>query len=133
MKRLVSIPVLVVLIFCFSPTTHAASSDKKRKDVLTAAEEQITKADTSGKVFSLSECVATALENDPQILYSQADISEKEYSLKSSRKDLIHLLPFNMGIEILLTPILSLGSKITTIIHLTLSNPYIADVLLSPV
>ena len=97
MKRLVSIPVLVVLIFCFSATTHAASSDNKRRDVLTAAEEQITKADTSGKVFSLSECVATALENDPQILYSQADISEKEYSLKSSRKDLYPSLAFQYG------------------------------------
>ena len=96
MKRLVSIPVLVVLILCFSATTHA-EPPKVRRDVPTAAEVEITKADTSGKVFGLSECVAIALENDPQILFSQADISEKEYSLKSSKKDLYPSLFFQYG------------------------------------
>jgi len=96
MKRLVSIPVFVVLILCFSATTHA-EPPKVRRDVPTAAEVEITKADTSGKVFGLSECVAIALENDPQILYSQADISEKEYSLKSSKKDLYPSLFFQYG------------------------------------
>ncbi len=96
MKRLVSIPVLVVLILCFSATTHA-EPPKVRRDVPTAAEVEITKADTSGKVFGLSECVAIALENDPQILYSEADISEKEYSLKSSKKDLYPSLFFQYG------------------------------------
>ena len=96
MKRLVSIPVLVVLILCFSATTHA-EPPKVRRDFPTAAEVEITKADTSGKVFSLSECVAIALENDPQVLYSQADISEKEYSLKSSKKDLYPSLFFQYG------------------------------------
>ena len=96
MKRLVSIPVLVVLILCFSATTHA-EPPKVRRDVPTAAEIEITKADTSGKVFGLSECVAIALENDPQILYSEADISEKEYSLKSSKKDLYPSLFFQYG------------------------------------
>ena len=96
MKRLVSIPVLVVLILCFSATTHA-EPPKVRRDVPTAAEVEITKADTSGKVFGLSECVAIALENDPQVLFSQADISEKEYSLKSSKKDLYPSLFFQYG------------------------------------
>jgi len=96
MKRLVSIPVLVVLILCFSATTHA-EPPKVRRDVPTAAEVEITKADTSGKVFGLSECVAIALENDPQILYSEADINEKEYSLKSSKKDLYPSLFFQYG------------------------------------
>jgi len=96
MKRLVSIPVLVVLILCFSATTHA-EPPKVRRDVPTAAEVEITKADTSGKVFGLSECVAIALENDPQILYSEADISEKENSLKSSKKDLYPSLFFQYG------------------------------------
>ena len=96
MKRLVSIPVLIVLILCFSATTHA-EPPKVRRDVPTAAEVEITKADTSGKVFGLSECVAIALENDPQVLFSQADISEKEYSLKSSKKDLYPSLFFQYG------------------------------------
>jgi outer membrane protein TolC len=93
MKRLVSIPVLVVLFLCFSATTDA-EPPKVRRDVRTAAEEQITKVDSSGKVFTLADCVSIAVEKDPQILFSQADINEKEYSLKSSKKDLYPSLGF---------------------------------------
>ena len=96
MKRLVSISLLVVLFLCFNATAQAAAADKKRR-LPTAAEVAITKADSSGKVFNLSECVAIALQNDPQILYSQADINEKESSLESSKKDLYPSLFFQYG------------------------------------
>jgi len=62
-----------------------------------AAEEKIVKKDTGNKVYSLSDCVSIAIETNPQILYSQADIIEKEYSLGSSKKDLYPSLFFQYG------------------------------------
>src|SRR5210317_584944 len=87
MKRSVSLPFLVVFIF-FSlvPLSQAADQDI-----------QLTKTDMSGKVFSLSDCVSIALDKSPQVLYSQADIIEKEYSLDSSKKELYPSLFFNYG------------------------------------
>jgi len=89
MKQSVSIPLLVVLFF-FSLALLSQAAEKN---------EQITKADLSGKIFSLSECVSIALDNSPQILYSQADIIEKQYSLESSKKDLYPSLFFNYGYQ----------------------------------
>lgn len=89
MKRSVSTPLLVILFFLIQVllAQTVAAVEKKR----------ITKADTSGKVFSLSECVSISVETSPQILYSQADITEKEYSLSSSKKDLYPSLFFRYG------------------------------------
>jgi len=87
MKNSVSIPLLVVLFF-FSSALFVQAVDKNR---------QITKTDQSGRILSLSECVSIALDTSPQILYSQADIIEKEYSLDSSQKDLYPSLFFQYG------------------------------------
>ncbi|UCD65392.1 MAG: TolC family protein [Deltaproteobacteria bacterium] len=87
MKRLVSCSLPALLLFLFSIFFIQTA----------AAEEKILKEDTSGKVFSLSECVSIAVETNPQILYSQADIVEKEYSLDSTRKDLYPSLFFQYG------------------------------------
>jgi outer membrane protein len=91
MKRLFSIPLFAVL-FLLSPALHLQAADLK-------PEEQLLKKDLSGEVFSLSRCVAIALETSPQVLYSQADIIEKQYSLQSSKKDLYPSLFFNYGYE----------------------------------
>jgi outer membrane protein TolC len=66
--------------------THAATENEK-----------IIKADTSGKTYNLSECVDIALKTNPQILYSEADISSKESALVSSKKDLYPSLFFQYG------------------------------------
>jgi outer membrane protein TolC len=87
MKNSVSIPLLVVCFF-FSSALFVQAVDKNR---------QITKTDQSGRVLSLSECVSIALDTSPQILYSQADIIEKEYSLDSSQKDLYPSMFFQYG------------------------------------
>ena len=86
MKRSVYISFFVVLFFFFHALSQAADKNEK-----------ITKTDTSGKVFSLAECVAISVETSPQVLYSQADITEKEYSLSSSKKDLYPSLFFHYG------------------------------------
>jgi len=85
MKR--SVPLLAVLFF-FSIVlrSHAATQG-----------EQITKPDLSGRVFSLAECVSIAMDTSPQVLYSQADIIQKQYSLESNKKDLYPSLFFNYG------------------------------------
>ena len=86
MKRFVSIPLVTVLFFFFQTLlSHAVENEK------------IIKTDDSAKVFSLSECVLIALDESPQILYSHADIIEKEHSLESSKKDLYPSLFFNYG------------------------------------
>ena len=89
MKRLVSFSLTAVLLFLIQVllAQNVAAVEKKR----------ITKADSSGKVFSLSECVSISVETSPQVLYSQADITEKEYSLSSSKKDLYPSLFFKYG------------------------------------
>jgi outer membrane protein TolC len=84
MKRLVSIPLFVIIFFCFHALTLAASPDGQQSP-------------NGDKVFSLAECVAIALNQSPQILGSQADISEKESSLSSSEKDLYPSLFFQYG------------------------------------
>lgn len=85
MKRIVAVSSLTALFFLaiafFLPAAEAASEQTQPDD----------------KIFSLSECVSIALDNSPQILYSRADIQEKEYSLKSSKKDLYPSLFFNYG------------------------------------
>ena len=89
MKRSVSLPSLVVLlIFSLALPSQAADQDV-----------QITKPDESGKVFSLSECVSIALDASPQILYSQADIIQKQYSLESSKKNLYPSFFFIYGYQ----------------------------------
>jgi len=89
MKRLVYFSLTAVLLFLIQVllAQTVAAVEKKR----------ITKADASGKVFSLSECVSISVETSPQVLYSQADITEKEYSLSSSKKDLYPSLFFKYG------------------------------------
>ncbi len=89
MKRLVSLPILVVLFF-FSLVLLSRAAEQN---------EQIIKPDLSGKVFRLADCVSIALESSPQILYSQADIIAKQYSLESSKKDLYPSLFFNYGAQ----------------------------------
>ncbi len=87
MKRFISIPLLVFLFFFLQAfISHAAAEN-----------EQIIKPEESGKVFSLSECVTIALTTSPQMLYSKADILEKEHSFESSKKDLYPSLFFNYG------------------------------------
>ncbi len=89
MKRSVFIPIIALLFsFSLALLSHAADLN-----------EQILKTDLSGKVFSLSDCVSIALDTSPQILYSQADIIEKQYSLQSSQKDLYPSLFFNYGYQ----------------------------------
>ncbi|MDX1776675.1 MAG: TolC family protein [Desulfobulbales bacterium] len=87
MKRIIlkSLPVCCLIFLLLSLAQAAAEND------------QIVKADTSAKVYSLSECVAIALQTSPQVLYSQADILEKEYSLQSSKKDRYPSLFFQYG------------------------------------
>src|SRR5210317_1147088 len=87
MKRFVSIPLLVVLLLCVLARLSLAADQNK----------QLTTADPSGKIFSLSECVAIALDTSPQILYSQADIMQKQYSLESSKKNLYPSFFFDYG------------------------------------
>jgi outer membrane protein TolC len=89
MNRLVSITVSALLFLSFLVFTAPAAAQK----------EQITKTDLSGKIFSLSECVSIALDTSPQILYSKADIIEKEYSLESSKKERYPSLFFNYGYQ----------------------------------
>ena len=89
MKYLVAI-TLSALLFIFHPLSLSEAANEH---------EQITKTDVSGKIFSLSDCVSIALESSPQILYSKADIIEKEYSLESSQKDLYPSLFFNYGYQ----------------------------------
>jgi outer membrane protein TolC len=78
MKRLVSLLLLAAMIL-FSLAFLSQ-----------AAEQEVM-------LFSLAECVSIALEKSPQILYSQADIIEKKYSLESSRKDLYPSMFFQYG------------------------------------
>jgi outer membrane protein len=87
MKRFVSIPLLVILLLCVLARLTLAADQNK----------QLTTADPSGKIFSLSECVAIALDTSPQILYSQADIIQKQYSLESSKKNLYPSFFFDYG------------------------------------
>jgi len=89
MRRSVFLPLLVV-IFSLSLVFLAKAADQA---------VQITKPDLSGKVFSLSDCVSIALDTSPQILYSQADIVQKQYSLESSKKNLYPSLFFNYGYQ----------------------------------
>ena len=83
MKRLVFIPLLVVLFVCFH-INRAVSQDT-------------TPNSDEKQLFTLADCVATALDSNPQILYSQADILAKEFSLDSRRKDLYPSLFFQYG------------------------------------
>ena len=86
MKRSVSISLSFALIFFFLAFLAQA-----------ATQDELTKPDLSGKVFSLAECVSIAMDTSPQILYSQADIIQKQYSLESNKKDLYPSLFFNYG------------------------------------
>jgi len=89
MKRFVSIPLLAAIFFFFQALLTLAATEK----------EQIIKPDESGSVFSLAECVSIALEKSPQVLYNQADIIEKKYSLESSKKDLYPSMFFHYGYQ----------------------------------
>jgi len=84
MKRSIYISLLVVLFFCFYALSQAAAQDDQQPP-------------DENTMFSLSECVAIALNSSPQILYSQANISEKESSLVSSKKDLYPSMFFRYG------------------------------------
>jgi len=84
MKRSVSIPLFICLFFCFSTMTQAAAQDEQQPP-------------NESTMFNLAECVDIAIENNPQILYSEADISQKESSLLSSKKDLYPSLFFQYG------------------------------------
>ena len=85
MKHSASIIVFVVAFFCFIPFALGASQDN----------DQAPPQDN--KTLNLSECVAIALDTNPQILYSQADIIEKEFLLSSTKKDLLPSLFFQYG------------------------------------
>jgi outer membrane protein TolC len=89
MKRFVSISFSTAIFFFFQASLTLAATEK----------EQIIKPDESGGVFSLAECVSIALEKNPQVLYQQADIIEKEYSLESSKKDLYPSMYFQYGYQ----------------------------------
>ncbi len=89
MKRFVSISLLAAILFFFEALLTLAATEK----------EQIIKPDESGSVYSLAECVSIALEKSPQVLYNQADIIEKEYSLESSKKDLYPSMYFQYGYQ----------------------------------
>jgi outer membrane protein len=78
MKRLVSLLLLALLL---TPSLLAQAAEQENK------------------IFSLADCVSITLENNPQVLYSQADINAKEYSLASSKKDLYPSLFFSYGYE----------------------------------
>jgi outer membrane protein len=101
MKHSVSILSVIVIIF-FSHVLLCQAEDQ---------DKQLTKTDLSAKIFSLSECVSIALDSSPQILYSQADIIEKEYSLQSSKKDLYPSLFFNYGYQYAPDAYAPLGTK----------------------
>ena len=85
MKHSASIVVFVVAFFCFIPFALGASQDNDQAPPL------------DDKTLNLSECVAIALDTNPQILYSQADIIEKEFLLSSTKKDLLPSLFFQYG------------------------------------
>lgn len=89
MKRFVSISLSAAIFFFFQALLTLAATEK----------EQIIKPDENGSVFSLAECVSIALEKSPQVLYHQADIIEKEYSLESSKKDLYPSMYFQYGYQ----------------------------------
>jgi outer membrane protein len=101
MKHSVSILSVIAIIF-FSHVLLCQAEDQ---------DKQLTKTDLSAKIFSLSECVSIALDSSPQILYSQADIIEKEYSLQSSKKDLYPSLFFNYGYQYAPDAYAPLGTK----------------------
>jgi outer membrane protein len=101
MKHSVSILSVIVIIF-FSHVLLCQAEDQ---------DKQLTKTDLSAKIFSLSECVSIALDSSPQILYSQADIIAKEYSLQSSKKDLYPSLFFNYGYQYAPDAYAPLGTK----------------------
>ena len=86
MKRLGSISLLVVIFLCFHALTLAASMDGQQPP-------------NTDNLFSLEDCVAIALNKSPQIIGSQADISEKESSLLSSQKDLYPSMSFQYGYQ----------------------------------
>ncbi len=96
MKRLVSISLLASLSF-FSLVLFAHGAAKSARSA--AESVQLTKTDMSGNVFTLSDCVSIALDSSPQILFSEADIIEKQYLLQSSQKDLYPSLFFNYGYQ----------------------------------
>ena len=85
-KRLVAIPILIVMFTCFQAPTLSASMDSQQSS-------------NGDNVFNLTECVEIALDRSPQILGSQADIKEKESSLLSSQKDLYPSLFFQYGYQ----------------------------------
>lgn len=89
MKRLVAI-LLTAGLFFLSHTLLVRAAEKT---------QNITKEDASGEVFSLAKCVSLALDANPQILYSQADIIAKQYSLQSAKKDLYPSLFFDYGYQ----------------------------------
>jgi outer membrane protein TolC len=85
-KRLIAIPILIVMFTCFQAPTLSASMDSQQSS-------------NGDNVFNLTECVEIALDRSPQILGSQADIKEKESSLLSSQKDLYPSLFFQYGYQ----------------------------------
>lgn len=84
MKRSVYIPLFFVLFFLYSQSLSLAVESEQK---------------TVDKIFSLSDCVSIALEESPRILYSKADILEKEFSYKSSKKDLYPSMYFQYGYQ----------------------------------
>jgi outer membrane protein len=90
MNRLAVSLFFAVFMLCLSLTTVAAFAEEP------VDTQQVQKNDN---YYTLSKCVAIALENNPKVLYSQADIIEKEYSLQSTKKDLYPSLFFNYGYQ----------------------------------
>ena len=85
MKHSAAIVFFVVAFSCFISLAHGAALDN---------EQGVSQDNT---VMSLSDCVAIALDSSPQVLYSKADIIEKEFLLDSAKKDLLPSLFFNYG------------------------------------
>ena len=85
MKHSISLFFCAVVFCFFIPFAMGASQDEELM-----APQDIT-------IITLSECVAIALDKNPQVLYSKEDIFEKEFSLSSSKKDLLPSLFFNYG------------------------------------
>jgi len=83
MKQLVFIPLLIIVFSCLN--------------VVQAASQDTQQSSAGNKVLTLADCVSTALDTNPQIRYSRADITAKEYNLESSKKDLYPSLFFQYG------------------------------------
>lgn len=112
MKYLASIPLLIGLFFILSTSSQAAEPL-----------EENPQASTGNNLFHLSECVAIALNSNPQVLYSLADINEKEQSLSSSKKDLLPSMFFQYGYRYSPEAYAPFGTKNYYNYNITLEQP----------